>query len=368
MRLKLLAVLVILLMSATTSVANPGGEGDDVRSRDCAGSCHADPSINGQTDATLTVNNPGTVYSGLLVEITTSIQGATVSSSNLMGMALLVNDDGAKDLPANTGWEVVTDPNGGTNNYVEVRGDFSDDTRSWTLRAPSTTGTYSLYLAVQHGSSSGGKAMTGISAPTMIEVVKVPENLPRLAADWEPVNSRTIGEETVIEIETEDVDSIEVEIKQGSEVITMTVDDSTFTVPAALNPGVVEWRVVMHGEGPSQTSPWFRLTAVEQGWEVDEMALYLQGIAVLLLCAALVNIKRPDNEIETKVYDNTDQIATQSVEPISLQPESRWSQQPTQQNSGPPLPPEGLPAGWTMEQWIHYGQEHLDRINGGGGQ
>ena len=27
----------------------------------------------------------------------------------------------------------------------------------------------------------------------------------------------------------------------------------------------------------------------------------------------------------------------------------------------PPLPPEGLPAGWTMEQWHHYGAEYLSR-------
>ena len=28
--------------------------------------------------------------------------------------------------------------------------------------------------------------------------------------------------------------------------------------------------------------------------------------------------------------------------------------------SGPPVPPEGLPEGWTMEQWSHYGQQWLD--------
>jgi len=28
---------------------------------------------------------------------------------------------------------------------------------------------------------------------------------------------------------------------------------------------------------------------------------------------------------------------------------------------GPPLPPGGLPSGWTMEQWQHYGQEWLNR-------
>ena len=28
--------------------------------------------------------------------------------------------------------------------------------------------------------------------------------------------------------------------------------------------------------------------------------------------------------------------------------------------TGPPLPPEGLPDGWTMDQWEHYGQQYLD--------
>ena len=28
--------------------------------------------------------------------------------------------------------------------------------------------------------------------------------------------------------------------------------------------------------------------------------------------------------------------------------------------TGPPLPEGGLPEGWTMEQWEHYGQQWLD--------
>ena len=30
------------------------------------------------------------------------------------------------------------------------------------------------------------------------------------------------------------------------------------------------------------------------------------------------------------------------------------------ENAAPPVPTEGLPAGWTMEQWNHYGQQWLD--------
>lgn len=33
------------------------------------------------------------------------------------------------------------------------------------------------------------------------------------------------------------------------------------------------------------------------------------------------------------------------------------------QSSGPPLPATGLPEGWTMEQWQHYGQQWLDSQN-----
>ena len=44
---------------------------------------------------------------------------------------------------------------------------------------------------------------------------------------------------------------------------------------------------------------------------------------------------------------------TPAALPEGLPPE------PTQ--NGPPLPPGGLPPGWTMEQWKHYGQEYLER-------
>ena len=30
------------------------------------------------------------------------------------------------------------------------------------------------------------------------------------------------------------------------------------------------------------------------------------------------------------------------------------------QSAGPPLPVDGLPPGWTEEQWAYYGQQYLD--------
>jgi hypothetical protein len=44
-----------------------------------------------------------------------------------------------------------------------------------------------------------------------------------------------------------------------------------------------------------------------------------------------------------------------SILPAGLPPE------PVAPIGGPPLPPGGLPDGWTMEQWMHYGKEYLER-------
>ncbi len=357
MRFNLILVTIILICSSTISTANPGGKEDDVRSRDCAGSCHSSPSTNGQSTADLQLVFPDKIYAGLLFDMTSSVSNVDVSSNNMIGHNLLVNAEGAKDIPSNDGWEIVTDPNGGTNNYVQVVDSFSTFNTvnsTWTLRAPSTAGMYELYLAVQHGSPQGGIAMTGISTPFEVEVLEVPENLPRLAPDWQPQNSRLIGESTTFSLETLFTDSATVELKNGGEITTLEVVDGEFTIPASVNEGVVEWRVIMEGEGPVQTSPWFRLTSTVPGWEVDEFSLYAQGFGLMLLFLGLVLSFRNTTPRENKDYTHEIQdlqaiVATDTTTEIT----------------GPPIPESGLPEGWTEEQWAYYGQEHLDSIQGG---
>ena len=44
--------------------------------------------------------------------------------------------------------------------------------------------------------------------------------------------------------------------------------------------------------------------------------------------------------------------------------QSTMTPHPEPEQQGPMLPAEGLPQGWTMEQWTHYGQQYLDRMKG----
>lgn len=338
-----------MIGSATISAANPGGKGDAMRSRDCAGSCHGDSSTNGISSAVLDIVPQQDVFSGQLIQIDTLVGTVEVSSLQMVGLTLLSNKDGAKDLPSNSGWQIVTDPNGGTNNYVEIIDDFSLQTtvsQTWTLRAPQIPGFYELYLGIQHGSPEGGVAMVGISESSQITVREMPENRPSLAEDWTPPNVRDLGEATKIELETVNTTSVYVEMKLGAEIVNISVVDNFFTIPAAINPGVVEWRAVMQGEGPDVKSPWFRLTAQEKAWDVDKSLLYLQALSLFLLCLGLAITQRQVKNEDAYDFETTEYDEKYSVEI-------------------PAIPSEGIPEGWTMEQWEYYGQEHLDSISRG---
>ena len=87
MRVRAVMILVCLVLCTTISTANPGGKGDEVRSRDCAGSCHAASSTNGDSTAILSIQYPSEVYAGLLLDIQTSVESVEVSSTKMVGLA-----------------------------------------------------------------------------------------------------------------------------------------------------------------------------------------------------------------------------------------------------------------------------------------
>ena len=48
-----------------------------------------------------------------------------------------------------------------------------------------------------------------------------------------------------------------------------------------------------------------------------------------------------------------------SPQPMQLQQPVVMAQTPVNSPQGPPLPADGLPPGWTMEQWAWYGEDYL---------
>ena len=78
---------------------------------------------------------------------------------------------------------------------------------------------------------------------------------------------------------------------------------------------------------------------------------------VILAAILLIMRKQRTPFVEEETFVSGPPISQQTiVEPTTLVSVTEDVQ------SGPPLPEDGLPAGWSMEQWTHYGQQYLDRL------
>ena len=81
------------------------------------------------------------------------------------------------------------------------------------------------------------------------------------------------------------------------------------------------------------------------------------SIALVLALAIVLQRGRRDG-VNVEVYDYQDEYDYSEYE----EPEpSPLVVPPPPPGMGPPLPPEGLPPGWTLEQWNYYGAEYLKR-------
>ena len=346
--------------------AKSGGEGDDIRSMQCGGSCHSDPALNATSAAMVSVEQPSSKWAGLLTTVTVNITDFPESETRIVGVFLLTNDQGAKDTPQHEGWTIVADPNGGVVNYIETRVSNGETSVSvtWTLKAPVVAGNYTLLASIHHGGVGNSVSIHGNSWPISFTIDEPPEDLPRLASTFTPPNTRLVNQETIITLETEDVTDYIVEMRvPGAQSVTLDVVEGTFTIPPAINSGSIEWRATLSGVGPDQQTPWFTLIAKEEGWQSDRVELYLQAFSLLFLMTGLVLVSNrkpraekidlvgvmglPQSDITAQIISEPQQHSTPVVEhnPVI--------------STIPPVPIEGLPAGWTMEQWQHYGEQYL---------
>ena len=318
-RIALVLTVLTLLLAPALGSANPNGVGSGTFDAQCGGACHGDADMNRSSTATVTLAAPNIAYEGLLTSVSVTVANIETTSTGLLGFFLLSDLSGAGDTPADAGWSVVSNSEGGTENYVEavIQPGQNEHTVHWTLRAP-PIGTAILHAAIHHGSEDGSEApFFGASAePAVVDVRAVPEDLPRLASEFEPPVRRSIGESTTVVMTTEHVSDVIVEWRlSGGEVkvapVSSLSDDVwSFELPASLQPVQVEWRALLEGDGPDQTTPWFQLQSEEPTWTVDETAAYVQSIAMLLVfMVAFLSLQRQSASKTFQSWDDDEEVA-----------------------------------------------------------
>lgn len=107
------------------------------------------------------------------------------------------------------------------------------------------------------------------------------------------------------------------------------------------------------GDGWSNDADVYPMDAskhLEEENDVGNMLLYV-GLPLLLMLVGVLLFFGRKRSSQPIGFDTTpkDVPATAPMAPI----------QPQVQPAMPPLPAEGLPAGWSMEQWAYYGEEYL---------
>ena len=375
LRVKVLLLLLVLLGSTTFGAAEPGGNGDGLRDMQCGGACHGDAGQNATSSLSLSIETPEQVWAGQPTQVTIVAAGVDVShDEDLVGLFLLSSTNANGDTPLSNGWEILSDGKGGTGNYVERSTDGSGVSlqHTWILRTD-TLGEQTLFASVHHGDATGssqGRPFFGISEAFVINIEPVPEDLPRLHENFVPLSMREVGEATLVELQTKFTETVAIEWQtEDGAILDAPVNASgeqlwEFSLPATLKPSSLQWRATFTGQGPEQTTPWFTLAAQITPAEVDDRPIYIQGLAMgLLLFGAVVALQKPRTNPETalKTFDQTAEIFTvQAAEPVAEPVAASLSDAPA------PIPEEGLPSGWTEEQWAWYGHEYLAGTYGGG--
>ncbi len=312
MKQKLVLLLALSLLVPLHVSGNPGGVGNSLENMQCGGACHGDANQNATSNLQLSLQPSGTVWAGQPTEITVQISGFDTSHDiDQIGIFLLSSTNANNDIPTTDGWSILSDGMGGSNNYIEYASiDSNVLTHSWILRADEV-GEKVLYVSVHHGDNSGadaGSPFFGVSQAFEITVEAIPENLQRIDPEYQPPTSREVGESTTLCIETIATSSVSIEWREpsGESYQVETTQNNgcwNAVLPSALLPSTIEWRAILDGEGPQQTTPWFSLTSAEPTWEADETALLLQSIAHFVLFFGVVLLVRKPKRIDDEFKD-----------------------------------------------------------------
>ena len=128
----------------------------------------------------------------------------------------------------------------------------------------------------------------------------------------------------------------------GEIAVTVVTDDG---VELVTTPTTLSWEEPVEPEG-------FNGTVIAFGG--GGLLLLAAGITVLLMR------RKHDQHLGEDGSEPTPSGPPVSASgPPATVAQTVHAEHPVQQHRGPPLPETGLPEGWTMEQWEHYGPQWL---------
>jgi hypothetical protein len=137
------------------------------------------------------------------------------------------------------------------------------------------------------------------------------------------------------------------------------------TLPAALSDISLSYRVVMSNDEFTESTGWIVVSNEVDSYDADLSAVRLQSLALMLGSIALcISVQRRMSRTPSSML-NEPESALISADQTSMvsAPEPMIPQQ-----AAPALALDDprRPQGWTDEQWLHYGPDHLQQNYGGG--
>ena len=111
-RVTVLLVVLTLLFAPVLGSANPNGVASNLDAQ-CGGACHGDADMNRSSTSTVVVEAPSVAYEGLLTSVAVTVSDIETTTSGLLGFFLLSSLTGAEDTPADAGWSIVSNSEGG---------------------------------------------------------------------------------------------------------------------------------------------------------------------------------------------------------------------------------------------------------------
>jgi hypothetical protein len=159
------------------------GDIDTIDGGSCAGAfgCHTTYD-NTQVPISISFNPAGPYNPGQTgIQITVTINMDNAEASSLAGVSLRVGPSGANSRLGleNDGWAIQSDPNGGSNNFIERSGLVGSGATNlvWTVTAPNAGGTYYLEATVWYDNDGAGREHNRTSEQTITVIPEYPHLL-----------------------------------------------------------------------------------------------------------------------------------------------------------------------------------------------